>query len=134
VFDFPLESSHPQAFKASEATHCAREQGKYWEMHDRLFANQRQLTPWSTHAEALGLDVAAFEACLDSDKYAKNIRQDMDEARKAGTTGTPSFILARTDPTDPTRVTGLSFIRGAQPFTAFKAQIDQALASGKDAK
>jgi predicted DsbA family dithiol-disulfide isomerase len=103
-------------------------------MHDQLFANQKQLTPWNAHAEALGLDVASFEACLNSDKYAEQIRQDIAEAKKAGATGTPSFILARTDPTDPTKVTGISFIRGAQQFPAFQAQIDQALSSGKDAK
>jgi predicted DsbA family dithiol-disulfide isomerase len=96
-------------------------------MHNRLFANQRQLAPFTGHAEALGLDVAAFEACLKSGKYAKNIRQDMAEGQKGGTTGTPSFILARTDPNDPSKVTGISFIRGAQPFSAFKIQIDKAL-------
>jgi protein-disulfide isomerase len=127
VLDLPLESIHKLAFKAAEATHCAREQGKFWEMHDRLFANQRALEPWSAHAEVLGLDVARFEACLSSDKYAGEIRQDMAQARKAGASGTPSFILARTDPADPTKVKGLAFIRGAQPFSSFKAQIDRAL-------
>ncbi len=101
-------------------------------MHDRLFANQRQLAPFNGHAEALGLDVAAFETCLKSGKYAKHIRRDMAQGQKAGTSGTPSFILGRTDPNDPTKVKGISFIRGAQPFSAFKAQIDQALTA--DAK
>lgn len=96
-------------------------------MHQRLFANQRQLEPWLSHGEALGLDVATFETCLNSGKYAENIRQDMNEGRKAGVTGTPSFILATTDPNDPSKVKGLTFIRGAQPFTRFKAAIDQAL-------
>lgn len=96
-------------------------------MHHRLFAHQRQLEPWPPHAAALGLDVATFETCLNSDKYAKNVRQDMDEGRKGGATGTPSFILATTDPNDPSKVKGLTFIRGAQPFSRFKAAIDQAL-------
>ena len=96
-------------------------------MHERFFANQRKLEPFNGHAEALGLDVAAFETCLKSGKYAKNIRQDMAEGQKGGTSGTPSFILARTDPNDPSKVKGISFIRGAQPFSAFKAQIDRAL-------
>ena len=122
------------ALKASEATHCARDQGKFWEMHDRLFANQRQLTPWKTHAEALGLDVNAFEACLSSDKYAKKVRRDMAAARKSGFSGTPSFILARTDPDDPSKVKGISSLRGAQPFRAFKAQIDKALKAEAKAK
>jgi len=96
-------------------------------MHDRLFENQRTLEPWSGHAEALGLDVAAFDDCITSGKHADAVRRDMAEAAKAGATGTPSFVLGTANPDDPTKVTGLSFIRGAQPFTAFKTAIDQAL-------
>ncbi len=97
-------------------------------MHDRLFQNQRSLEPWSGHAEALGLDVAAFDECLSSGKYADAVRQDMAEAGKAGATGTPSFVVALTDPDDPSKVEGVSFLRGAQAFPAFKSQIDSALA------
>ena len=96
-------------------------------MHQQLFAHQRQLEPWPPHAEALGLDVATFEKCLNSGKYAEKVRQNMNEGRKAGTTGTPSFVLATTDPNDPSKVKGLTFIRGAQPFVRFKEAIDQAL-------
>lgn len=122
---------HKLAFKAAEATHCAEQQGQFWEMHARLFEKQRTLAPWSGHAEALGLDVAAFEKCMTSDRFAAAVRRDMAEARKAGATGTPSFVLARTDPNDPTKVEGLAFIRGAQPFATFKTRIDQALAAGE---
>ena len=108
---------------------CAGDQGKYWQMHDRLFANQRALEPWSLHAEAVGLNVTAFEACLSSNKHAAAIRLDMAEAGKAGATGTPSFVLAHTQPDDPRKVTGIAFIRGAQPFAAFKAAIDDALST-----
>ena len=97
-------------------------------MHDRLFEHQKALEPWSGHAKALGLDVARFDECMSSDRYADAVRADMAEAAKAGATGTPSFILGTTDPDDPTKVTGLAFIRGAQPFGVFKAQIDAALA------
>ncbi len=127
TLDLPLERIHRSAFKAAEATHCAEEQGKFWEMHDRLFENQKALEPWSGHAEALGLDVAEFDACMASDRHAAAIRKDMAEAGKAGATGTPSFVLALTDPEDAQKVEGLTFIRGAQPFSAFKAQIDAAL-------
>ncbi len=96
-------------------------------MHDRLFANQRALTPWQAHAQALALDVVQFEQCLNDGKYAKAIRRDMAEARKSGASGTPSFVLARTDPKDATKVTGITFLVGAQPFEAFKRAIDQAL-------
>ena len=129
MLDLPLERIHPQAFKAAEATHCAEEQGKFWEMHGRLFENQRGLANLTPHAEALGLDTAAFDECLSSGRHAAGVRSDMAQARKAGASGTPSFVLAKTDPTDPKRVTGIVFLRGAQPFTAFKSRIDAALAA-----
>lgn len=130
MMDLPLESIHPQAFKAAEATHCANEQGKFWEMHARLFENQRALANLTPHAEALGLDVDAFTACLDSGRHAPGVRADMAEARKAGASGTPSFVLGKTDPSDPSKMTGIVFLRGAQPFSAFKNHIDAALADG----
>ena len=124
--DMPL-SIHKDAFRAAEATHCAEDQGKFWEMHDRLFANQRAIEPLKGHAEALGLDVVAFESCMGDGKHAEAVRKDMAQAEKAGATGTPSFVLGRTDPADPSKVKGISFIRGAQQFAAFKAEIDKAL-------
>ena len=99
----------------------------YWQMHDRLFANQRALEPWSAHAEALGLDVAAFDSCVQAGTHAEAIRRDMAVAQQAGATGTPSLVLAETDPSDPGKVKGIAFIRGAQPFATFKAQIENAL-------
>ena len=130
MLDLPLESIHKNAFNAALASHCARDQGKFWEMHQRLFENSRQLEPLSDHAAAIGLDVDAFNQCMTTRKYEAEVRKDMALARKAGATGTPAFIIARTDPDDPTKVTGISFMKGAQPFNAFKQQIDKALASG----
>lgn len=132
TLDLPLESIHPHAFKAALATHCAGDQGKFEEMHDRLFANQRALEPWLPHAEALGLDVAKFEDCMGTEKFADGVRKDMEVARAAGATGTPSFIVALTDPADPTKVKGLSFLRGAQPFSSFKTQVDEALSQAEE--
>jgi protein-disulfide isomerase len=126
-FDMPLESMHKSAFKAAEATRCAGDQGKYWEMHDRLFANQQALEPWSAHAKALGLDVAAFETCMNSDTYAAAIRSDLAMAQKLGINVTPTFLVAANDPTDPTKVKGLTLVRGAQPLATFKTEIDRAL-------
>ena len=124
--DLPLESIHKLAFKAAEAANCAGEQGKYWEMHDRLFANQKTFEPWKAHAEAVGLDVAKFETCLNAGKQAEEIRKDMAEAQKAGVTGTPLFFLAYTDP-NSSKVKTVVRISGAQPFSAIKAQIDKLL-------
>ena len=106
---------------------CAGEQGKYWEMHDRLYANQKSLEPWTAHANAIGLDVTTFQNCVDSGKYAEEVRKDMAEAQKAGITGTPAFFLAYTDPTS-SKVKTVTGMKGAQPFAAFKAAIDRLLA------
>jgi protein-disulfide isomerase len=128
LVDMPLESIHDKAFKAAEVTHCAADQGKFWEMHDRLFANQNALEPWTAHATELGLDVTAFEECVSSDRHAASVRADLALAEKAGASGTPSFVLAKTDPAEPSKVTGITFLRGAQAFNAFKTAIDGALA------
>jgi protein-disulfide isomerase len=128
VMDFPLESIHKNAMKAAEATHCAQDQGKFWEMHDRLFANQQTLDQWKAHAEAVGLDVAKFEECMSSGKHTPTIRKEIAEATKSGATGTPSYVLGVTDPKDPSKVKGLAFLKGAQPFDGFKTEIDKGLA------
>ena len=125
--DYPLESMHPQAFEAAEVAFCAGEQGKYWEMHDRLFANQRSLEPSEPHVAAVGLDAAKFDACLASDRPARDVRIDMVEAQKLGVTGTPTFFIAYTDPKS-SRVRTLARVVGAQPYAAFKAQLDRLLA------
>lgn len=131
VRDFPVESIHPHAFKAAEATHCARDQGKYWEMHDLLFSNQRALgaSDLANHARALGLDAGVFQTCLASGKHATRIRRDLAEGEKGGVRGTPTFMLGATDSGATVRV--LRLIRGAQPASAFKAAIDGVLATSK---
>ena len=126
MLDMPLESIHKFAFKAAEAANCAGEQGKYWEMHDRLFANQQTIDSWNAHAEAVGLDVAKYEACLTSGQQGAEIRRDIAQAQVAGITGTPGFFLAATDPTS-SKVKTLRSIKGAVPYAMFKAQIDALL-------
>jgi protein-disulfide isomerase len=128
-FDMPLENLHKSAFKAAEATRCAGDQGKYWEMHERLFANQQMLEPWSAHAKALDLDVAVFDTCMNSGKSANAVRADMATAQQLGINSTPTFFLGVTDPGNPARVKGLSLVRGALPFGTFKMEIDKALAA-----
>lgn len=127
--DFPLEAIHKQAFKAAEAARCAGEQGKFWEMHDRLFDSQKDpntFSNWTAHATTLSLKVPEFESCLSAGKYAAEIRKDLTQGQAAGVTGTPGFFLAATDPTSA-KVKTLRFISGAQPFANFKAQIDALL-------
>jgi len=126
--EFPLESIHPLAFKASEAALCAGEQGKYWEMHDRLFANQNALAvaQLPSHAEPAGLDAAKFKSCLDSGKFSAKIRKDLGDAQKAGATGTPTFFIGLTDPKS-NEVKAIRKIVGAQSFAAFKDAFDTLL-------
>ena len=128
--EFPLESIHPQAVKAAEAAGCAGDQGKYWEMHDRLFANQNALAPAQlpSHAEALSLDAAKFKTCLDSGKFTAKVRKDFNDAQKAGATGTPTFFIGLTDPKS-SDVKAVRKIVGAQSYAAFKDAIDTLLAN-----
>ena len=88
---------HPLAFKAAEAALCAGDQQKYWEMHDRLLANQNALrvNDLFGHAGALGLDMASFQQCLDTGKHAEAIRKDMADGQKAGVKGNTN-VLHRT--------------------------------------
>ena len=124
--DLPLESIHKNAFKASEAAHCAGEQGKFWEMHDRLFANQNALEPamLTGHALAVGVDTKKFQACLDNGKYAAEIRKGIAEANKYGITGTPTSVIGLTQPSDPKTIKVVKVIRGAQSIAAFKEALD----------
>lgn len=132
AINLPLESMHKSAFKAAEAAACAGEQGKFWEMHDRLFNNQQTLDQWKSHAEAVGLDVDKFQECLDSGRQAAQIRSDMAEAQKAGMTGTPSFFLAFTDPKSTT-IKSVTRLVGSQSYAAFKAAIDKQLVDTPEA-
>ncbi len=131
VRDFPLESIHPQAFKAHEAAHCAGDQGKYWDVFQRLFANPRALgaADLPRHATAVGVEPAKFQACLDGGQHAARVRRNLADGQKAGVRGTPTFFLGAVDANG--KVSVLRVLRGAQPFPAFKAAIEAALAEQK---
>ena len=92
--DFPL-SFHKQARNAAKAARAAGEQGKYWEMHDLIFADFNKLTDnsYKEYATKLGLDVNKFTADFSSNKYDALIQQDIALGRQAGVTGTPSLFL-----------------------------------------
>ena len=126
-----METLHKLALKAAEAASCAGDQRKYWEMHDRLFAGQGQLEPWSAHAQALGLDVPAFEQCLNSRQHAAEIRRGMAEASQLGVTSTPYFLVGRTE-ADGAKVRVVAILQGTRPFAAFKEHIDRLLAEGAE--
>ena len=128
--DFPLPM-HGQALKASEAALCAGDQGKFWEMHDRLFANQKALglEALTKHAEALGLGTAQFKECLDSGKHTVQIKAAVTEGQKAGITGTPGFLFGFIEADGKVKAT--KKISGAVPYANFKATIDEMLSSKK---
>jgi len=127
VRDFPIESIHADAFKAAEAARCAGDAGAFWPMHQRLFTHQSELTRAELpgHAQAVGIDVAAFRQCLDSGKNAVRVHRDIAEGIRAGVNSTPSFFIGVPAPDQRVRVVRL--MRGAQPFGAFKEIIDSLL-------
>ena len=91
--DFPLPMHHGSE-KAAEAARCAGEQGKFWEYHDVLFYSQlTTLDALKQHAQTLKLDQDAFNTCLDSGKEAAAVKNDLEEAKSLGLTGTPSFFV-----------------------------------------
>lgn len=126
--DFPIESIHREAFKAHEAANCAGEQGKYWEMHDRLFQDQNQLgvEELPKHAKAIGLNGAAFQQCLDSGKQAADIRKDLTDGQNAGVRGTPTFFFGVQE-ADSQTIKVLRMIVGAQSYAQFKEAVEWAL-------
>jgi len=113
---FPL-SFHREAMNAHRAAEAAREQDKFWEMHDRIFQAPTDLTveTMRKHAEALRLDLAKYDEAVKSERVQKRIAADQEEGRKVGVRGTPAFF-----------VNG-KYIAGAQPFDAFKREVDAAL-------
>ena len=127
IRDFPL-THHGQAAKAAEAAHCAGDQGKYWEMHGKLFASQRALTidDLLGYAEPLGLDARTFENCLDSGKHTVRIDQGRADGRVARVRGTPAFLLGYTADNGNGMET-VRLIHGAQRYENFKHAIDMLL-------
>lgn len=123
--DFPLSQIHPLAQKYAEAAECAGDQGKYWEMHDKIFQEQDKLGQGTIGtytvddikkwARELGLNGSEFNQCLDSGKHAEEVKKDFDDGVAAGVNGTPTFFING------------QVLVGAQPFESFKTIIDQEL-------
>jgi protein-disulfide isomerase len=118
--DFPISSAHPGAQIASEASYCAKEQGKYWEYFDVLFANQGQTgnDDLTGFAGTLGLNTSQFSQCLDSHKYKATVDANFAEAYKIGVYGTPTFFING------------QVLVGPKTFNEFKQIIDRELAKG----
>jgi protein-disulfide isomerase len=115
--DFPL-SFHDRAEKASEASHCAEEQERYWPMHDALFANQDKLDVDGLKKLAAGvpgMDQVKFDKCLDSGEMKDEVASNERAGEAAGVSGTPRFFV-NGHPLD-----------GVQPYDEFKRMIDREL-------
>jgi len=114
--DYPLPF-HQQAMPASKAVHCAEDQGKFWEYHTNLFVAPGDLskTDLAKRAADLGLDNAAFEACMTSNKHETLIKTNYDDGAALGVTGTPAFFI-----------NGRMLV-GAQPIDQFRAIINDEL-------
>lgn len=113
---YPLSNIHPNAQKAAEASECSSEQGKFWEYHDLLFANQKSgfsVVKFKQWAVQLGLNANQFNNCLDSSKYEKKVKDDLAEGSAKGVDGTPA-----------TFVNG-ELVSGSVPFEVFKEKIDK---------
>jgi protein-disulfide isomerase len=96
VRDMPL-GFHKNARKAAQAAHCAGEQDKFWEMRGVLFANARKLEEENlpNYAQTLGLDMAAFDSCLASDRHLAAIDKSAQDAGGVQITGTPTFVVGK---------------------------------------
>ena len=110
---------HPKAPAAHAAAIAAGKQGKFWEMHDKIFANQREMSPekYVAYAEELGLDVEQFKKDVEDPEVKKRVDADTQEASKLLVRGTPAFFING------------KYLSGAQPFEAFKSRIDEELSS-----
>jgi protein-disulfide isomerase len=130
VYRHVTPPNHRRAVPAAIAAECARRQGKFWEMHDRLFANQAALDDVSLIAQAgaLRLDMAAFAACREDPAIADRVARESAEARKLRIGGTPSFFIGRVQPDGRVKVT--RSLRGAVPMRSLQEALELELDGG----
>jgi protein-disulfide isomerase len=124
--DFPL-SGHPSTMFAHNAAACANAQGKFWEMHDRIFAGQLEWSEFvnrkdmnaprvmKRYARELGLDTDQFNACFDARQFEPAIMANAAEGQRLGVGGTPTFLIGRR-----------LLPSGGYPYDALKAYVDTA--------
>jgi protein-disulfide isomerase len=120
--DFPLTAIHDMAQKYAEAAECADEEGKFWQMHDKIFEEQEKLgsgtIPYPgretvvTWASQIGLNASKFKECLESGKYKEEVEKDIQDGVAAGVQGTPATFITQTALTTRPR-TRISFLTGS---------------------
>jgi len=125
VRDFPLEPIHPHAERWAEATHCAGEIGRYWELRSSLFTHQDEANMESALATAIPFsDRGAFDKCMLEGRFASRVRADVAEGKRLGVTGTPEFLIGYIDTSQPYEFKGVRRLRGAASVDDFAAAID----------
>ena len=112
--DLPLDSLHPNAFRAAQAARCANEQGQFWTIREMMSNNPEKLDINNLVADAqqLKLDVPKFRSCVEAEKYKNEVQADVLEAMKIGADGTPAFVIGKSTPDG---VDG-ELLVGAQPY------------------
>ncbi len=121
-FDFPLPQ-HRHTMKASNSAACANDQGKFWEMHDRIFAGQNDWAAsrnpkgiFEDYAKEMGLDVSKWEDCYEDGRHQGRIEANRAEGERRGVSSTPSFVIGR------------HLVPGSLPYDVIKAYVDSATA------
>jgi protein-disulfide isomerase len=121
---YPIDQLHPDAFRSHEAASCAAEQGKFWDLHTKLFEGPaRTSDEILARAQAAGLDTTTLRACMESGKYSSAVRESVTRMQQMGVDSTPMFLIGMT-PKDGEPMKILKVVRGAHPFAQFKVTID----------
>jgi protein-disulfide isomerase len=130
-FNYPLPI-HSSARKASEAVECASNQGRYWEMHERLFASfpALQFRDLMAHASRVGVDSTTFAACLDSGETTARVERDIEVGRRLGVSSTPVFFIGTVEEDGGVRL--VRRIDGAVPFEHFDTALSEFGAVGRN--
>jgi protein-disulfide isomerase len=126
--DLPLDSLHPNAFRAAQAARCAAEQGQFWRMRDLMAANPNKLDMDSlvTDAADLKMDPKAFRGCVESNRYRSAVEADVAQAEEIGADGTPTFVIGKSTASG---VDGEVLV-GAMPYSTFDLKL-KGMAAGK---
>ena len=125
---YPIDQLHPDAFRSHEAASCAADQGKFWDLHSKLFeAPARTIEQLVPLGQSAGVNVDAFRACLEGGKHSQEVKDSVARIQKMGISGTPYFLVGRT-PSGNAPMKVSKIIEGAQPYESFQKAIDQVLA------
>ena len=128
--DFPIQSIHPNAVPAALASECADDQGMFWPFHDMIFENkgiweklegEMLFDEFGQYAAILALNTEEFNSCLESNKHLDEVRNDLQDGRNYGVSGTPGFFIGNDN-------SGYIKVSGAKPYPIFEDILDEMLA------